>query len=192
MHLNIQLNQFETRTQLYCTQCKQLFQYRFDFECHLFQHIRSTNSINQRQQLYCPVCVQSGSFCFNRLNQFDKHVNEYHTGFNCGLCEYGTGLPDGQSIKQHLTSTHLNELIEYNEHNVTRSKHQQRAPLVSATLVEVENVYCSVCDKYFASSTCLAVHLNRFHAVKVVTATGPDEIDKSSSFQKKIKLENIY
>lgn len=143
MHINNTNSKVETKRRVFCSQCKLLFQYQHDFELHLFKHIRQSSS------LYCPICVTSTNF--DSLDSFDLHVNSHHLELKCGLCSQS--LNDGKSFEEHLNTSHLNDLVvEVIEVAVTKP---------SITVLEVENVYCLKCNKYFASSTSLAIHLKQ-------------------------------
>jgi len=185
IHLNKSKRNIQTRTKLYCIHCKCIFQYRHDFESHLFQHIRSSPS----EQYYCPICDQSGNCYFSDLNVFDEHVNENHAKYKCSMCSFTNNLKltNGKEIEEHLMQTHLYELLDeanFNEASEIPSP-------VCSSLVEVENVLCYMCDKYFGSSTCLAIHLNKFHHSHVFNA---EQIESNACFLPNIniKSEKIY
>jgi len=126
------------------------------------EHVRENNSY-LGDKLYCPLCVDVNANTIefsNNQEKFNSHVNEVHLNFICGICKssksgskvFGTKLQTGHSIEEHHKKYHLNEM------NVRTLMPNFLVKGVSRLFIEVENVFCGKCSRFFDCSATLNAH----------------------------------
>lgn len=140
---------------IYCSDCKVLFNYQHDFNLHLFNHVLEKHQASGGR-LYCPICHHGNSNQeFESLPEFNSHFNT-HVNFNCGICsEKDIGsekMQNGHLIESHYKNHHLGETVLKQIPNLEKKT-------VSKCLIEIENVFCVDCNRFFKSSNQLHMHL---------------------------------
>jgi len=143
-----------------------MFQFQHDFSLHLIEHVRENNKY-LGDKLYCPVCVDENGNTVefdNNLVEFNSHLNKVHLNFICGICKSSdkswleseaAKLQNGHSIEEHHKRFHLAE------ETVRSLLPNFMEKSLSKCLIEVENVFCLKCNRFFDSSASLEAHMAR-------------------------------